>query len=177
MELSQENLKILFSYDGKQLRWRVRPPHSRVKVGSVAGSYDRSYQRIRINGKNYFAHRLVWLYFYGQWPKTQLDHINGDTMDNRIDNLREVTTQQNQRNCGMSSGNTSGVRGVRRKQSQNWLADITINRKTKNLGTYKSFNEAVKARYNEEVRLGWLGYDSLNNMGSAYSYLKKNHLI
>lgn len=177
MELSQERLKELFSYDGKNLICRVSTS-SRVKIGSIAGSYSQRYQRVMIDGKSYLAHRLVWLYYYGQWPKTQLDHVNGDARDNRIKNLREVTTQENLRNCGIASNNTSSVKGVSYDyKSQKWVAYIFVHRRKKYLGGYHTLADAAKARYNEEVRLDWLGYDSLTNMGSAYSYLKKNHLI
>ena len=172
MELSQERVKELFSYDEKNLIWKVRTSN-RIKIGAIAGNYNHGYREINVDGKRYYAHRLVWLYHYGYLPKEHLDHINGNTQDNRIENLRIVDPQGNARNCGMSCNNVSGVKGVYLNKSQNWVANIVINGKTKYLGSYKNFDDAVRARYLEEVRLGWLGCNSASNMGSAYSYLKR----
>lgn len=179
MELNQERVKELFSYNGKNLIWKVRTSN-RIQVGSVAGNYNHGYIEISIDNKSYYAHRLVWLYHYGYLPKEHLDHINGDTQDNRIENLRKIDKQGNARNCGMSCNNVSGVKGVYfNKQNQKWIANIFISGKTKYLGSYKNFDDAVHARYLEEVRLGWLGCNSPSNMGSAYSYLKRklNHVL
>ena len=94
-------------------------------------------------------------------------------MDNRIENLRKVNKQDNARNCGLSANNTSGIKGVYlNNQHQKWVAQITINGKTKYLGMYKNFDDAVKARYDEEVSLGWLGCNSISHLGSSCLYLK-----
>jgi hypothetical protein len=55
------------------------------------------YLRITVLGKSYYAHRLAWFYMNGEWPD-QIDHINGIKSDNRIENLRNVTVQQNNQN-------------------------------------------------------------------------------
>jgi len=78
----------------------------------------------------------------------------------------------------MSCNNVSGVKGVfLHKQTQKWSANICIDGKTKYLGIYKNFDDAVFARYLEEVRLCWLGCHSLSNMGSAYLYLKRKNYV
>ncbi len=97
--------------------------------------------------KSYKAHRLAWLYEYGEFPKYHIDHINHNRIDNRIANLREVSRIDNQRNQKKSATNKSGFTGVHwHKQAKKWLASITVNCKTIYLGLYEDKNEAICAR-------------------------------
>jgi len=81
-------------------------------------------------GKQHKAHRLIWLYVYGEMPK-EIDHINGDRQDNRLENLRSVTRSQNQFNKAMAQNNTSGYRGVSwHKKSQQWVIRVCANGKS-----------------------------------------------
>lgn len=70
------------------------------------------YIRISVGGKQYTAHRLAWLYVHGEWPKAQLDHIDGDPTNNQISNLREATHSQNRVNASAYSLSKTGIRGV-----------------------------------------------------------------
>lgn len=77
----------------------VSKPSTRVAIGNIAGNIDKDgYIIIRFKNKAYKAHRLAWYLHYGEWPKNVIDHINGIKNDNRINNLRDVTNQQNQLN-------------------------------------------------------------------------------
>jgi hypothetical protein len=84
---------------------------------------------------------------YGSWPVDQIDHINGNTKDNRLENLRDVSNRENLRNQKIPKNNTSGTLGVSfDKRKQNYQASIKINGKRKHLGYFKNKEEAIAAR-------------------------------
>lgn len=98
------------------------------------------------------AHRVVWAMATGEWPSGEIDHINGDTGDNRIVNLRDVPHSENLRNAKRSRANTSGVTGVSwSKQEQKWRATMTVCMVAKHLGWFRDFDSAVQARKNAAV--------------------------
>lgn len=123
------------------------------KCGDVVGSDDGSgYLRVMINKRKYRLHRLAWLYVHGEWPIGFMDHINRVRDDNRISNLRDVSPRANTINRSLQSNNRSGRVGVVfRPRSGNWCAVIKINGVQIALGTYKEFDDAVKAREEAEA--------------------------
>ena len=134
-----------------------------VKKGKIAGSCNRAgYIQIRICGASYYAHRLAWLYVNGEFPADQIDHINRDKSDNRIENLRAVTTHENHKNMPIQSNNTSGFTGVI-WQSVNkcWRAVIKVKGRDINLGSFGGGLEgkmlAAAARKNAEELYGFDG--------------------
>jgi len=137
--ISAEKLRLLLSYSSEtgEFRWRVSRGGG-VKAGELAGCLNRrGYWIIRINGKNYYAHRLAWLHVYGRWPKSEIDHINTFRDDNRLINLREATRSQNGGNIGLPSRNTSGYKGVHwNKASQKYQVHIQADRKKFYLGLF-----------------------------------------
>ena len=139
-------VREVFDYDGKNLIWKVR--RQRIKVGSVAGYLHHSgYRYIKIHGKLYGAHRLVWLYHYGAWPNPEADHINRIPSDNRIENLREATHAEQQQNRSFFKNNTSGHIGVYWfKPSKKWHAQIMVDGKSIHLGYFDDFDAACAAR-------------------------------
>jgi hypothetical protein len=146
--INQEELKRNLSYDPNTgLFTRLIVHCNRVKVGSVAGTNTtRGYVDIRLYGKLYKAHRLAWLYITGKWPQAQIDHINGIKTDNRWENLREATPQENLRNLGIRSRNTSGFKGVSFcKRSNKWRASASVDNKYKHLGFYETAELASEA--------------------------------
>lgn len=158
--LSQESLKSVLHYDKETgvFKWKVNI--RRVKSGSVAGTnhYGKRIM-IVINGKSYYAHRLAWLYVYGYWPENEIDHINGNGLDNRIINLRDVASVTNRRNIQKPrKHNKLGVQGVRyRKDKNKYEARITVNGLSKGLGYFSSIEEAAdeynraKEKYHDDV--------------------------
>lgn len=124
--------------------WTSEAP---VKVANKkADSKDsRGYVCLKIKGQMFKGHRLAWFFVYGEFPDKHIDHINGNPADNRIKNLREVsrsTNMQNERKA--RSNNVSGFLGVSPNGGK-WKAEIRINGKKKNLGTYCKPEEAHQA--------------------------------
>ncbi|RKZ99884.1 MAG: hypothetical protein DRQ42_06770, partial [Gammaproteobacteria bacterium] len=111
--LTQELVKELFDYvDGKLIRIKVSHKNLNMFLGKEAGHVSKfGYRLIKINGKTYRAHRLVFLYHKGYMPE-EVDHINGSKSDNRIENLRSANRQENQWNRKTGSNNTSGIKGI-----------------------------------------------------------------
>jgi len=104
------------------------------------------YRRMQLKGQWFGAHRVAWLYVYGYWPQIDLDHINGDRADNRIANLRECTTAENQHNRPIHPRNTTGVPGVTwQPHRKRFQASIRINGRMKHLGRFKTVEEAGEA--------------------------------
>ena len=145
-KLGQEFLKEHFEYRDGHLWW-VKPTSRNVKVGQQFGTcHNRGYRAGRLKGKNYLEHRLIWLYHYGIWPKEFIDHINGNPGDNRIENLREATNQQNMFNKKSVKGSTSIYKGVHwDKQYKKWRASYRYKGKAYYLGRYDTELEAAKS--------------------------------
>ena len=138
-----------------EFRWKERPREhfetQRVwKIwngrhpGAVAGRVNNGYREIGIKNIRYLAHRLAWLYVHGEWPQHQIDHIDGDKLNNLIANLRLATNSQNGANRGAPADNTSGYKGVSRAK-QRWRAVISVKGRYRHLGTFGTAEEAYAA--------------------------------
>lgn len=142
-----ERLREVLDYNPNTgvFRWKTKV-NLGVKPGAKAGWYNRGYVLIAFDNCKYRAHRLAWFYVHGKWPEKDLDHINRIKDDNRITNLREATTAQNNRNFGLTKRNQSGSKGVYfRKDRGTWRARVKLNRKYHCAGCYKTKEEAVAA--------------------------------
>jgi hypothetical protein len=141
-DLAADLLHELFEYRDGKLYWK-QPGKSR-QMGKPAGSViGDGYACIRIKYKLYRVHRLVWV-MYGNEPVPYIDHINGDKLDNRIENLRAATHSQNCMNRCQRSDNKSGVKGVRLKKGK-WYGSIMFNGKTHSAGYFIEKEDAVVA--------------------------------
>ena len=126
--ITQELLKCLFVYENGHLFWRIKPSNS-ASIGDLAGYIrpPQNYRYVGINKKYYLAHRLIYLYHYGQLPK-YIDHIDGNVYNNKIENLRECSLRQNGMNRGKGINNTSGHKGISWYSSNNrWCAKLSTN--------------------------------------------------
>jgi len=136
--MNQQELKTLLHYDPPTgvFRWRHEPKRG-MQPWDVAGSVERGYVRIQAGGKLHRAHRLAWLYVHGEWPSSELDHINRNRADNRIENLRLADRSLNMQNIGKKASNSSGYVGVSMsKWAKRWQAQIKTNGKNVHLGYY-----------------------------------------
>ncbi len=125
-------------------RWRV--PRCNVQIWQIAGYVNnKGYREICIDGKLHKAHRLAWLYIHTHWPKQQIDHINRCRDDNRLENLREATAQQNAANRLASSVNRLGIKGVTYDRGS-FVAYSKYLGKHKYLGSFKTADEAHRAQ-------------------------------
>ena len=171
-KLTQERLKEALHYDPETgiFVWKISTGN--VKTGDIANCLSfYGYIRIQVEEVRYPAHRLAWLYIYGYFPENDIDHIDRVKTNNRINNLREVSMSCNMRNTGNQKNNTSGVKGITFDKINNkWKARVKVNGKTKHLGRYKDFNDAVCARLAGEQCLNWSGCDVSS---PAYKYVKK----
>ena len=113
------------------------------RVWKTAGSTDKNgYRRIRIDGRCYAEHRVAWMYVFGEMPKMDIDHINGNRADNRISNLREATRAENSQNVHAARrDNTSGYLGVHKDRGR-WNARIKVNGKYKHIGCFATPEDA-----------------------------------
>ena len=149
--ITQDELKKKLHYNLNTgiFTWLVAN-HNR-KIGDEAGTLYNGYIRICINYKRYPAHHLVWLYIYGVFPIKQLDHINHNPSDNRIENLREASQKTNSQNASKSKKNTSGFKGVSwDKEKNKWRARIRINNKNVHLGYFVCLLDAARV-YDEKA--------------------------
>ena len=156
--LTQDELKSLLYYNPHfgVFVWTAFRHKGAIK-GNIAGCVsDNWYRRIKINGKRYLAHRLVFLYLYGRFPAEQVDHINGIKDDNSRKNLREVSSQQNNRNKARNKNNTSGMTGVYwDKAGGKWRPGISVNKKLLHLGSFDDYSEACSVRKSAEIKYGY----------------------
>lgn len=136
--ITQERLKELLHYDPETgaLTWAL-PSGRRVKPGHKAGTKGPSgYLTIQVDNHAFMLHRLVWFYVTGEWPKGDIDHINGIRSDNRFFNLRDVSHSHNCQNRKIADKvNKSGYLGVSIHREK-YAAHISVDGKTKYLGVF-----------------------------------------
>ena len=147
--ITQEYLKSLFEYDGKNLLWRIT--RGMARKGSIAGTINsRGYRHVRIDNKFYQAHRLIWIYINEELPsELQIDHINRDRSDNRIENLRLATGSQNNMNSCVSDRSLTGVKGLYfSTYHDSWCSEVKVNGKA-----FKKYSKDVEVAKQNLVKL------------------------
>ena len=175
MELTQEIARELIDLDKESgiMTWRIRGykwfkskgdcmTWNRQNAGKEAftiitesDSTGREYCKGSIFKRLYYKHRLIWFMVTGEWPN-QIDHINGNSLNNSWANLRNVNNQENGKNAKRSKANKSGRIGVCWATKDNaWRASIGVSGKTRFLGNFKTFDEACDARAKAEKEHGF----------------------
>lgn len=140
--------------------WKKVPPKSsRAKVGGRAGSSDGRYRYITLKGIRFSEHRAAIAITLGRWPTSQnIDHIDGNGINNKLSNLREVTISENQQNQRRpQKSNSTGFLGVvpvlSRKSPKKYRAQIWVSGKPKNLGYFETPEQANKIYLREKRKL------------------------
>ena len=155
-DINQAFLQKFFTYEPSTGNLIVRLPVRNRPVGTIVGSKgSHGYLMTAIQGKNYLNHRLIWLYMTDNLP-TQIDHINHNKLDNRWENLREVTNTENLKNTGLSKNSTTKINGVSfHKPTGKYRAYITVNRKQIHLGMFNNLVAAIQARKQADIKYGF----------------------
>lgn len=161
--LTFERANELLRYDpiSGKLFWKKKTAQ-RIKVGGEAGTLCKStgYRMVFINRKGYLVHRIAILLATGACdPSKEVDHIDHDRVNNRLNNLRIVDRVNNMRNIGLGKTNKTGVIGVSLKYTRTgelrYSANIMVNRKSINLGIFDNIEEAAAAREEANIKYGF----------------------
>jgi hypothetical protein len=171
--ITQKYLKECLHYDPDTglFTWAIRPEghfktlrdcnawntrYSKTEAGGHQKRRHAVYRIIGLNDASWLAHRLAWLYTYGEFPKDQIDHKDGDGTNNRITNLRDVSNQENHKNISKPSSNKSGCIGVHFESRRGkWRAGIKTGTRQKHLGYFTDIEEAVEVRKAAELEFGY----------------------
>lgn len=163
MTITQEEIKEIVKYSQETgvFIW-ISSRSNKIKIGDTAGNIwinqhnRKKYHRLWLSGRLYLAHRVAWIYMTGSWPNDQIDHIDGNGLNNKWENLREVSGSENQQNTRMKRTNTTGICGVVwNKNANKWQAAINIYNKAVYLGLFENIFDAACARKNAEVKYGF----------------------
>ena len=148
IEIPIQELKEIVHYDPETgiMKW-AKLLNARAPIGKECGrTMTRGYRAFIVRRKTIYTHRAAWAYVNGSWPKNTIDHINGNKSDNRISNLREATSGENNRNSKTPKSNTSGVKGVSwNSKHQRWRARVGINKKDIHVGEFLTIQQAENA--------------------------------
>jgi hypothetical protein len=158
--LTQTVLKELLNYNPETgaLTWRYRDRRwfksdrsfnswnsKHVGRPALASRDTHGHLHGHVLGKLRSAHRVIFLWMTGRWPFGVIDHIDHDRTNNKWENLRDISAEENARNKALRSDNRSGQTGVR-KSGTSWIAQIG----DEYLGSFESFEDATAERLAEE---------------------------
>lgn len=134
-------LRELFEYRDGVLYWREDRSSQKCK-GKPAGCLNAGYLKLRVRelGGSVSVHRVIFAMHHGYFPK-EVDHINGNKLDNRVENLRAVSRSQNKMNTGINKQNKSGCKNVYPHKDK-WGVKIVVEKKNLYLGLYEDLELA-----------------------------------
>lgn len=159
---TQEELTNIFDYNAEDgsLIWREKPSQivkSKSIAGGVSDSNGKQYCRVKLGGKKYLAHRIIYKMVYGDFDESlEIDHIDHNGLNNKIDNLRLVSHIENTQNQLKRIDNTSGMVGISwDKNIKKWRTYINANKNFIYLGSFNDIKEAVMTRMHAEILFGF----------------------
>jgi hypothetical protein len=150
--ITHARLLELTTYDPASglFRWRVSVSR-KSRAGKVIGTRSQAtsggiYIRGKIDHQLYSLHRLAWFYVHGTWPEYEIDHINGDSTDNRIGNLRDVASRVNRENIRSAKQNSkTGLLGVMPTRGKKFRSAIRVKGEVYHLGHFDTAEAAYEA--------------------------------
>jgi hypothetical protein len=145
--MTRMRLVELFDYDKSTGLFTRKVSVRKDRIGTIAGAANGfGHIQIRVDGTLFMAHRLAWMWMYGEWPSTNIDHVNGIPNDNRISNLRLATPKENQENVKLRIDSSTGCRGVNwNKAERKWVSRVQHYKERIVVGKFDSLFEAVCA--------------------------------
>lgn len=174
-KLDQKYLNECFSYnkDTGLLSWKTRPEHH-FKLKRNASVFNSKYPKtiachkklskgwpyraVKYKGGSMSAHRVIFVMLYGNYDNKEIDHVNGDSADNRLCNLRLASSSENQRNRAIGKNNTSGVLGVSWcKRRKKWCVGIakSIGARTSTIGRFNDLEFAELVAQEAREKYGY----------------------
>lgn len=167
--ISQGEVRRLFEYKDGKLITKVAVGAA-SKVGSTVGCLANGYLIVKIKQRSYLVHRVIWLWHHGYTPENVVDHIDKNKLNNRIENLREVSVSCNLRNTKQRTS-SSMIKGVSwNSRTKKWCAFIYVGGRNVNLGASQCLLEAVCHRLAAEQCLGW---ESCERSSPAKQYVTR----
>lgn len=165
MKISQPKLPVFrlheeLTYDPLTgfLHWKKRKNQIAV-AGAVAGhkhsSRGKLYFRVRIDDTLIMGHWIVWAMVTGSWPADQIDHEDGNGLNNRFGNLHVKTQADNNKNAAIRKDNKTGVVGVTVARNGKFVAAIKVDGLHCHLGTFTLLEDAALVRGEVEKVLGY----------------------
>lgn len=149
-------LHELFDYRDGELYWKPNKGGNKVQGKRAGTMHHEGYVRTQVNGKIYGNHRLIFLMHHGYLPD-EVDHIDLNKSNNKIENLRPAMIGENQRNVSIRKDNTSGAKGVYwNKSAKKWVVQVRLKGKNGYFGLYEDIEIAKKVatearkKYHEE---------------------------
>jgi hypothetical protein len=143
--LTQKLLHQLFEYKDGLLIRKITTSATAVAGTICSNKSSDGYLRVGINKKYYAVHRIIFMMHHDFLPK-YVDHIDRNKLNNKIENLRQITVSENQQNRDKNKFNLSGFKGVSyHKRDKLYRARITINKQEKIIGYFKKPEDAYKA--------------------------------
>jgi hypothetical protein len=138
--ITKERANELFVYKNNDLYWKINK--GTAKAGSLVGSFDNGYRRTSVDGKLYLVHRIIFFMAYGYFPKF-VDHKDGNTLNNSLENLREATRAQNNSNAQRGASFVSGAKGVGwHKHLRKWRVRVSVKNKSITVGYFDDLDLA-----------------------------------
>jgi hypothetical protein len=142
----------MFSCKCVQHRWNL----SFANKPAFTAKANNGYLKGSVLNRQMLAHRVIWALVHGEWPKDQIDHIDGDRSNNRIENLRDVPEFINRRNTARKQFTTAPYNGVTKdKRTGKWVARIHYDGLTRHVGVFEDLEEAISARKKAESENGF----------------------